>query len=190
MKKRWEQAVQDAADEWLKAIATDAAIVDLEKHDAKYHPDGYKEGDGCKYRERLEKADLFDLANLNPEEVEGEEVQRKSEKVKVEGEGSTASVQQQGGKEKPVYWDRIVQKREREAAEKKRQPQLDFRSAEERRKDYLTQMEAWLATVPESILSKKMREWEDGKHEDEYALLEKEIRKRFDKHFDSLGEQA
>ena len=44
---------------------------DLQKHDAKYHPNGYNPGDNCKYRENLAKGDEAD--QLDPENVDGEE---------------------------------------------------------------------------------------------------------------------
>ena len=51
----------------------------LEKHDRKYHPDGYEEGDTCKYREKLKEGDQVDM--IDPENVEGEEVQQKKSKM-------------------------------------------------------------------------------------------------------------
>lgn len=50
--------------------------VDLQKHDAKYHPNGYKPGDACKYRDSLASGDNVDT--LNPEDVDGEEVAQTS----------------------------------------------------------------------------------------------------------------
>lgn len=35
-------------------------LTSLEKHDARFHPNGYKEGDTCKYREALKRGDLAD----------------------------------------------------------------------------------------------------------------------------------
>ena len=35
-------------------------LTSLEKHDRRFHPDGYKEGDTCKYREALKRGDLAD----------------------------------------------------------------------------------------------------------------------------------
>lgn len=45
-------------------------MTDLQKHDAKYHPKGYKKGDKCKYRENLAKGDKAD--QLDPEDVDGD----------------------------------------------------------------------------------------------------------------------
>lgn len=45
---------------------------DLELHDAKYHRYGYKEGDSCKYRERLANGDKAD--DLNPKFVPEEQL--------------------------------------------------------------------------------------------------------------------
>ena len=39
----------------------DAAPTSLEAHDRRFHPDGYKEGDSCKYREELARGDNADL---------------------------------------------------------------------------------------------------------------------------------
>lgn len=33
---------------------------DLEKHDKRFHPEGYKEGDACKYREGMAEGDKTD----------------------------------------------------------------------------------------------------------------------------------
>lgn len=50
---------------------------DLQKHDAKYHPNGYNPGDNCKYRENLAKGDEAD--QLDPENVDGEEAPESDE---------------------------------------------------------------------------------------------------------------
>lgn len=47
------------------ATALDEAIAnykptDLESHDKRFHPEGYKEGDACKYREGMAKGDKTD----------------------------------------------------------------------------------------------------------------------------------
>lgn len=52
-------------------------MTDLQKHDAKYHPGGYKEGQKCKFRENLESGNNVDM--LDPENVEGEDIQGKTE---------------------------------------------------------------------------------------------------------------
>lgn len=43
---------------------------DLQKHDAKYHPNGYKKGDKCKYREKLDAGDNSDAALAQAEQEE------------------------------------------------------------------------------------------------------------------------
>ena len=43
----------------------------LQKHDEVYHPDGYKPGDVCKFRERLDAGDNGDM--LDPDYVLGEQ---------------------------------------------------------------------------------------------------------------------
>ena len=46
-----------------------SGLTDLQKHDAKYHPDGYRDGDYCKYRKALERGDDADqLAAAEKEE--------------------------------------------------------------------------------------------------------------------------
>ena len=46
-------------------------MTDLERHDAKYHPNGYKDGDHCKYRQALARGDDADrLAVAEREEGE------------------------------------------------------------------------------------------------------------------------
>lgn len=40
--------------------AEDESPTDLEKHDKRFHPKGYKEGDSCKYRDELAKKDKAD----------------------------------------------------------------------------------------------------------------------------------
>lgn len=54
-------------------VAEDAAMTDMEKHDAKYHPKGYHDGDACKYRDMIKKGDMADLS-LDPENVDGEAI--------------------------------------------------------------------------------------------------------------------
>lgn len=40
---------------------------DLQEHDRRWHPEGYKEGDRCKYREELAKRDLSDKIVVDKE---------------------------------------------------------------------------------------------------------------------------
>ena len=65
-KHRHEEPVQDE-DDYSSGVK---ATTDLQKHDAKYHPNGYKQGDSCQYRDKLDKGDSVD--DLDPENVDGE----------------------------------------------------------------------------------------------------------------------
>lgn len=44
----------------MLAVALDGGMDTLEEHDKKYHPEGYKEGDECKYREKEKEKDKVD----------------------------------------------------------------------------------------------------------------------------------
>ena len=44
----------------MLAVALDGGKDTLEEHDRKYHPEGYKEGDECKYREKEKAKDRVD----------------------------------------------------------------------------------------------------------------------------------
>lgn len=46
-------------------------LSDLERHDRRFHPNGYKEGDACKYRESMAKGDNADDL-MSAEKEEGE----------------------------------------------------------------------------------------------------------------------
>ncbi len=54
----------------------------LEQHDARFHPNGYKEGDSCKYRESLAKGDTTDLA-LSDAEYAEERIQEKEKLARI-----------------------------------------------------------------------------------------------------------
>lgn len=92
-----EVVAQDAAEKYL---AMDAAFVNgksahgmteyghamnpdgkmpksLEEHDKVYHPNGYKEGDSCKFRENLEKKDDADKINVDKSEAKTPKSQAK-----------------------------------------------------------------------------------------------------------------
>ena len=69
MKEPTEDA-DETAGQAANPPANPAQMTDLQKHDAKYHPNGYKKGDKCKYRENLDKGDNAD--QLDPENVEGD----------------------------------------------------------------------------------------------------------------------
>ena len=63
-----EDIVQDAAPSTSGSTQSNATQpTDLQKHDAKYHPKGYKQGDACKYREMLAKGDNVD--QIDPENI-------------------------------------------------------------------------------------------------------------------------
>ena len=49
----------------MLAVALDGDKDTLEEHDKKYHPDGYKEGDECKYREKEKAKDDADVAETD-----------------------------------------------------------------------------------------------------------------------------
>ncbi len=51
----------ESAKDYLETVAMDAAP-SLEAHDKRFHPNGYKKGDACKFREELAKGDSADLA--------------------------------------------------------------------------------------------------------------------------------
>ena len=55
------------------SVAEDEQPASLKEHDAQYHPDGYKEGDSCKFREKLANGDKAD----SEVKAEGEGEQRK-----------------------------------------------------------------------------------------------------------------
>lgn len=67
--KRWGLKKESAGGKKESEVTEDADVdkqdgekspTDLEKHDARFHPKGYKEGDACKYRETLAKSDNAD----------------------------------------------------------------------------------------------------------------------------------
>lgn len=80
--KAYEDAFAEASNK-VEGTAEDASpdnsqMTDLEKHDAKYHPNGYKDGDACKYRERLEAGDTPDI-----------DIDAESSATPTHGEGTT-----------------------------------------------------------------------------------------------------
>ena len=56
----------------LVPVEDAAPLTDLQKHDRRFHPNGYKQGDSCKYRESLARGDSADnLAKAEKEEAAG-----------------------------------------------------------------------------------------------------------------------
>lgn len=51
------EEVEDSGIDWKKDPGVQETLAG---HDARFHPNGYKEGDKCKFRERLQKGDLAD----------------------------------------------------------------------------------------------------------------------------------
>lgn len=70
------ETVSDAADKYL--ALDEKPMTDLQKHDKRFHKNGYKEGDACKYREALARGDDADKLK----EAEKEEKQTTQKKNK------------------------------------------------------------------------------------------------------------
>jgi len=56
--------VEDAATPVGGAQTPSSQPTDLQKHDARFHPNGYKAGDACKYRDALAAKDKFDTLGV------------------------------------------------------------------------------------------------------------------------------
>lgn len=58
-----------ATGEYVPTI-DEAPLTDLERHDRRFHPQGYKEGDKCQYRERMAAGDYTDAELVDAEREE------------------------------------------------------------------------------------------------------------------------